>query len=68
MYREIATMHVMIRQHGPVVEQRLKVLKMQPHMRLNWTQLAISHHLAGSLDEAARVLDSYEDTIKVGDA
>ena len=65
MFREIALMNLMMRQHAPVIQQRIKVLQMQPHIRINWTQLAVSHHLAGNHDEAVRVLEGYEDTIKV---
>lgn len=38
---------------------------MQPHVRYNWVGLAVAHHVAGSLDEALRVLKEYESTMRV---
>lgn len=65
MLREIALMSVMLRHYEPVIELRLNFLRLQPHQRSSWTQLAVSHHLSGSLHQAVRVLEEYESVIKV---
>lgn len=63
--REVALMSTMIRNYAPIIDLRLTVLRMQPHFRLSWIQLALSHHLAGSLPEAIRVMEEYEAVVKV---
>lgn len=65
MVREAALMSVMLHHHAPAIEFQLTALRMQPHVRTSWTQLAVSHHLAGSLVQAIRVLDAYQDVIQV---
>lgn len=67
MIREVALMSLMLRHHAPVIDLRLQFLRLQPHQRSSWTQLALSHHLAGSLHEAIRVMEEYEAVIKVHD-
>ncbi|KAN0060410.1 hypothetical protein ACQY0O_007740 [Thecaphora frezii] len=64
LLRESAFMNLQLRNYPPLIEARLTILKMQPHLRMNWVGLAVAHHLAGSLDEAERVLTSYEDVMR----
>lgn len=63
--REVALMSTMLREYAPVIDLRLTSLRMMPHIRMSWIQLALAHHLAGSLPQALRVLEEYEATIKV---
>lgn len=63
--REIALMSTMLRDYGPIVDLRLNILRAMPHFRTSWVQLALAHHLAGSLQQAIRVMEEYEAIIKV---
>lgn len=63
--REISYLHMQLRNYPAFVESRLNLLKVQPHLRMNWVALATAHHLAGSLEQAVRVLERYEETLRV---
>lgn len=62
--REISSLYIQQRNYAALVDNRLGLLKAQPHMRINWIGLAVAHHAAGSLDEAVRVLEGYESTLR----
>ncbi|SPO20253.1 related to n-terminal acetyltransferase 1 [Ustilago trichophora] len=64
LLRESAFLQLQLRDYPPMVENRLTLLRMQPHLRINWIGLAIAHHLAGSLDAAVRVLEGYENVMR----
>ncbi|EPQ28976.1 uncharacterized protein PFL1_03266 [Pseudozyma flocculosa PF-1] len=64
LLRESAFMHLQLRNYPPLIDARLTILRMQPHLRMNWVGLAVAHHLAGSLDQAERVLASYENVMR----
>ncbi len=64
LLRESAFLQLQLRNYPPMVENRLTLLKMQPHLRINWIGLAVAHHLAGSLDAAVRVLEGYENVMR----
>ena len=52
LLRESAFLQLQLRNYVPMVENRLTLLRMQPHLRINWVGLAVAHHLAGSLEAA----------------
>ena len=62
--RDLAQVQVQTRDFPGYVQSRTIMLKERPQLRLNWTALAVAHHLAGNYDEAVRVLQMYEDTLK----
>ncbi|CBQ67984.1 related to n-terminal acetyltransferase 1 [Sporisorium reilianum SRZ2] len=64
LLRESAFLQLQLRNYPPMVENRLTLLRMQPHLRMNWIGLAVAHHLAGSLDAAVRVLEGYETVMR----
>ncbi|EST06505.1 Tetratricopeptide TPR2 [Kalmanozyma brasiliensis GHG001] len=64
LLRESAFLQLQLRNYPPMVENRLTLLRMQPHLRMNWIGLAVAHHLAGSLDAAVRVLEGYENVMR----
>nr|QBH70105.1 putative N-terminal acetyltransferase [Ustilago esculenta] len=64
LLRESAFLQLQLRNYPPMVENRLILLRMQPHLRINWVGLAVAHHLAGSLDAAVRVLEGYENVMR----
>ncbi len=64
LLRESAFLQLQLRNYPPMVENRLTLLRMQPHLRINWIGLAVAHHLAGSLDAAVRVLEGYENVMR----
>lgn len=64
LMREISYLHMQQRNYAALIDVRMALLKLQPHMRINWIGLAVAHHAAGSLGEAIRVLESYESTLR----
>ncbi|KAL9934073.1 hypothetical protein V8E36_007155 [Tilletia maclaganii] len=64
LLRELAFMHMQERNFGPLIDHRLTLLRVQPHYRTTWIALALSHHAAGSLEDAIRVVESFEATFR----
>ncbi|PWZ01441.1 N-terminal acetyltransferase A, auxiliary subunit [Testicularia cyperi] len=64
LVRESAFLQLMLRNFPPMIENRLLLLRAQPHLRLNWIGLAVAHHLAGSLDAATQVLEGYQNVMR----
>lgn len=64
LLRESAFLQLQLRNYPPLIDNRLILLRTQPHLRLNWVALAVAHHLAGSLDEAVRVLEGYTNVMR----
>lgn len=64
LLRESAFMHLQLRHYAPLIDARLTLLRMQPHLRSTWVALAVAHELAGNLGEAVRVLCAYEDVTR----
>ncbi|SNX81905.1 related to n-terminal acetyltransferase 1 [Melanopsichium pennsylvanicum] len=64
LLRESAFLQLMLRKYAPMVENRLTLLRMQPHLRINWIGLAVAHHLAGAKEEAVKVLQGYENVMR----
>ena len=62
--RDLALLQMQMRDYQGYIQSRSAMLQARPAFRQNWTALAIAHHLAGDLDEAEKVLTTYEDTLK----
>lgn len=58
-------MHMQSRNYPQLIEGRITMLRMQPHLRTNWASLAVAYHLAGKLEEAEQTLAKWEDACKV---
>ncbi|CAD6919611.1 unnamed protein product [Tilletia laevis] len=64
LLRELAFMHMQERNYGTLIDHRLTLLRVQPHFRTTWIALAVSHHAAGSVQEAVRVIEAFESTFR----
>ncbi|EAW10623.1 peptide alpha-N-acetyltransferase complex A subunit NAT1 [Aspergillus clavatus NRRL 1] len=62
--RDLALLQMQMRDYQGYVQSRSAMLQARPGFRQNWTALAIAHHLAGDLEEAEKVLTTYEETLK----
>ncbi|KAJ5814977.1 hypothetical protein N7474_006754 [Penicillium riverlandense] len=62
--RDLALLQMQMRDYQGYIQSRSTMLQARPGFRQNWTALAIAHHLAGDLEEAQKVLTTYEDTLK----
>lgn len=62
--RDLAILQVQMRDYAGYVQSRQAILQARPQQRMNWTGLAIAHHLTGNLAEAEHILTMYEDTLK----
>ncbi len=62
--RDLALLQIQMRDYQGYEESRNAMLQARSGLRLNWTALAIAHHLAGNLVDAEKVLTTYEETLK----
>jgi len=62
--RDLSLLQVQMRDREGYVETRRQLLTMKPSNRNNWIAFAISHHVNGSHEMAASVLDRYAGTIE----
>ncbi|KAJ5729970.1 N-terminal acetyltransferase A complex subunit n.t1.c1 [Penicillium malachiteum] len=62
--RDLALLQVQMRDFQGYIQSRTVMLQAHPGLRQNWTALAIAHHLSGDLEEAEKVLTTYEETLK----
>lgn len=62
--RDLALLQMQMRDFQGYIQSRSAMLQARPGIRQNWTALAIAHHLAGDLEEAEKILTTYEDTLK----
>lgn len=62
--RDLALLQMQMRDYQGYIQSRSSMLQARPGFRMNWTALAIAHHLAGDLEEAEKVLTTYEETLK----
>ena len=62
--RDLALLQIHMRDYAGSVQSRKAMLQARPSFRMNWTALAIAHHLSGNLVTAERVLATYEETLK----
>lgn len=62
--RDLALLQMQMRDFQGYIQSRSAMLQARPGFRQNWTALGIAHHLSGDLEEAEKVLTTYEDTLK----
>ncbi|KAJ5133644.1 N-terminal acetyltransferase A complex subunit n.t1.c1 [Penicillium atrosanguineum] len=62
--RDLALLQMQMRDFQGYIQSRTSMLQARPGFRQNWTALAIAHHLAVDLEEAEKVLTTFEDTLK----
>lgn len=62
--RDLALLQVQTRDYQGYIQSRNLMLQQRSALRLNWTAVAIAHHLAGDFKAAEKVLTTYEDTLK----
>ncbi|KAJ5679455.1 N-terminal acetyltransferase A complex subunit n.t1.c1 [Penicillium macrosclerotiorum] len=62
--RDLALLQIQMRDFQGYIQSRSAMLQARPGFRQNWTALAIAHHLSGDLEEAEKVLTTFEDTLK----
>lgn len=58
--RDLAVLQVQMRDYQGYIQSRLAMLKARPHIRQNWTALAVAYHLDGNLQQAENILTTYE--------
>ena len=63
--RDAAHLQTQLRQYDNLVETRHTLLRLRPNLRSNWLGLAVAYHLNGQLGEAKKVLEHYEESLKV---
>ncbi|KAK4445638.1 N-alpha-acetyltransferase 15, NatA auxiliary subunit [Podospora aff. communis PSN243] len=61
--RDLAILQVQMRDYQGYVQSRVVMLKARPHLRQNWTALAIAYHLEGNLQQAENILTTYEKSV-----
>jgi len=61
--RDLAILQIQMRDYQGYVQSRFVMLKARPHMRQNWTALAIAYHLEGNLQQAENILSTYEKSV-----
>lgn len=62
--RDLALLQIQMRDYQGYVASRRAMLLPKPHIRANWTALAVALHLSGDLAEAEHTLTAYEETLK----
>lgn len=65
LIRESAYLYLQLREYGKLVEARANLVRMSPHLRMNWIGLIVALHLGGDLNEAIRVLEKFEQIHRV---
>lgn len=68
LIRESAYLYLQLRDWQKVVENRVSLIRMQPHFRMYWAGLAVALHLGGDPNEAVRVLEQFESVHRVSGA
>ena len=66
--RDAAHLQTQLRQYDGLVETRHTLLRLRPNLRSNWLGLAVAYHLDRQLDEAKKILEHYEASLKVRSA
>ncbi|KAK3361203.1 NMDA receptor-regulated protein 1-domain-containing protein [Lasiosphaeria ovina] len=61
--RDLAILQIQMRDYQGYVQSRFVMLKARPHLRQNWTALAIAYHLEGNLPQAENILTTYEKSV-----
>ena len=63
--RDAAHIQTQLRLYDALLDTRHFLLRLRPNLRQNWIGLAVTYYLNGNLDEAKKVLEAYEKTLKV---
>ncbi len=63
--RDAASLQSQLRLYDGLVETRHTIARCRPVLRANWIALSVAYHLNGNLQEAKKVLEHYEDSLKV---
>lgn len=63
--RDLAILQIQMRDYAGYIQSRRAMCEARPTLRQNWTALAIAYHLSGDLENAERVLNMFESTLKV---
>jgi len=61
--RDLAILQIQMRDYQGYVQSRFVMLKARPHMRQNWTALAVAYHLEGNLQQAEHILTTFEKSV-----
>lgn len=64
LIRESGYMHMQSRNYRPLIDGRITLLRIQPHIRSNWAGLAAAYHLSGDLQQAEKVLAHWESSCR----
>lgn len=64
--RDTAHLQTQLRVYDGLIDTRHTILFLRPNLRQNWIGLAVAYHLNGNLLEAKKVLEQYENVLKVG--
>lgn len=62
--RDLALLQMQMRDYTGLIQSRRQMVQAKPHLRQNWTALAIAQHLSGDLAQAENILSTYEGTLK----
>lgn len=62
--RDSAQLQTQLRMYDGLVETRLNLLRLRPNLRQHWIGLAVAHCLNNNLDEALRVIEHYQRSLK----
>jgi tetratricopeptide (TPR) repeat protein len=63
--RDLSLLQAQTRDWKGLVDSRRTMLTASSGVRANWTAMAIAHHMAGDYQAAEKVLNLYEETLKV---
>jgi peptide alpha-N-acetyltransferase len=63
--RDAAQLQSQLRIYDGLVDTRMTLLRLRPNMRQHWIALAVAYHLTGNLAEARKVLEHYQQSLKV---
>ncbi|MEW5315829.1 MAG: hypothetical protein WDW38_007232 [Sanguina aurantia] len=62
--RDLALLQIQTRDLPGFVETRQQLLNLKPSNRAHWVTFAVAHHINGSCEVAAKVLDQYESSVE----
>jgi peptide alpha-N-acetyltransferase len=62
--RDLACLQIHVKQYGPLVESRKRLLIDNPGLRMHWTGSAIAQHLAGDVKGAISTLEEFYSLVK----
>lgn len=65
LLRDSAQLQMQLRLYESLVDTRHLILRLRPNARQNWVALAVAHHLNGNPEEARKILEHYQKSLKV---